>query len=74
VLGLGHNNLTEEETLMLATSQDVGLPGGTTIGTRIEYRGYVLLRETSSRYWLMQVGLASNVYSVAKTDVRYVRY
>lgn len=48
--------------------------GADTKAGQIQYRGYLLLRETSTRYWLMQAGQASNVYSVAKSQILYVQY
>lgn len=59
---------------LLVANQDLGLPAGTKSGDRIEYRNFVLIRESPSRYWVMRVGLASDVYSVAKSQVLYVRY
>jgi len=74
IVDAGHQATATRTHFVLVTSQDVGLPGATIIGNRIEYRGFVLLRETPTRYWLMQVGQASNVYAVAKSQALYVRY
>ncbi len=74
IIDSGQQAATKQTHFLLVANPTVGLPGGTKVGDQMEYRGFVLLRETPTRYWVMQLGLATNVYSVAKTDVRYVRY
>jgi len=74
IIDSGQLAATKQTHFLLVANPSVGLPGGAKAGDQLEYRGFVLLRETPTRYWLMQVGFATNVYSVAKTDVRYVRY
>jgi hypothetical protein len=59
---------------VLVASPTAGLPGGTKSGDNVQYRDFILLRETPNRYWLMRVGLASQVVSVAKSQVLYVQY
>lgn len=49
------------------------LPGPTPAGGQFSYSNYVLLRETDSRYWLLRIDNHAT-YSLAKTDVLYVRY
>ncbi len=74
IIDAGQQATAKRTHFVLVTSQDLGLPGATRAGDRIEYRNFVLVRETASRYWLMRVGLASDVFSVAKSQVLYVRY
>jgi len=74
IIDAGQQATTSRTTFVLATNQDLGLPGGTKVGNLTEYRNFVLLRETANRYWLMRVGLASKVYSVAKSQALYVLY
>ncbi|HEY8678548.1 MAG TPA: hypothetical protein VIN39_07945 [Candidatus Dormibacteraeota bacterium] len=74
IIDAGQQATATRTHFMLVTSQDLGLPGGTKMGDRIEYRNFALLRETDSRYWLMRVGLADDVFSVAKSQVLFVRY
>jgi len=74
IIDSGQQAATKQTHFLLVANPTVGLPGGTKVADLMEYRGFVLLRETPTRYWVMQLGLATNVYAVAKTDVRYVRY
>jgi len=74
IIDAGQQAATAKTHFVLATSSDVGLPAPAKVGNHIEYRNFVLLRETDTRYWLMQVSLASNVYSVARSQALYVRY
>ncbi len=74
IIDAGHQATATKTHFVLAASPSIGLPGGTTAGNTVEYRNFVLLRETPTRYWLMRLGLASDVYSVAKDQVLYVRY
>ncbi len=74
IIDAGQQATSTKTHFLLVTSQDVGLPGAAKVANRIEYRTYALLRETDSRYWLMRVGQANEVFSVAKSQVLYVRY
>jgi hypothetical protein len=60
--------------LLLTSTHELGLPNPTKSGNLIEYRNFVLLRETGSRYWVMTLGLSSDVYSIARSEVLYIRY
>ena len=44
IIDAGQQATAKSTHFVLATSRDAGLPGATTIGTRIEYRGFILLR------------------------------
>ncbi len=74
IIDAGQQASATKTHFVLVTSQDVGLSGAVTVGNRVEYRNYALLRETPTRYWLMRIGLATDVFSVAKSQVLYVRY
>ena len=74
IIDAGQQATTTKTHFILVSNQDLGLPGGTKTQNVTTYRNFVLLRETPSRYWLMQLGMASNVYSVSKSQVLYVRY
>jgi len=62
----------KQSTLRIVTKDPI-LPGSAVAGGQFSYSNYVLLRETDSRYWLLRID-NHYVYSVAKTDVLYVRY
>ena len=50
------------------------LPGSVAAGAVFSNSNYyVLLRETDSRYWLLRIDNQAT-YSIAKTDVLYIRY
>ena len=74
IIDAGQQATATRTHFVLTTNANVGLPGGTTSGNTVEYRNFVLLRETPTRYWMMRLGLATDVYSVAKDQVLYVRY
>jgi hypothetical protein len=74
IIDAGQQALTTRSQFVLVTTSPIGLPGGTKSGDLMQYHGFVLLRETPDRYWLMQAGQANNVYSVAKSDTLYVQY
>jgi hypothetical protein len=74
IIDAGHQVSINRSDFVLVANPNLGLPGGTKVGESVEYRDFVLLRETPTRYWLMRVGAASKVYSVAKSDVRSVQY
>jgi hypothetical protein len=60
--------------LLMVSTHELGLPDPIKAGPLVEYRKYVLLRETGNRYWLLRLGHATEVYSVAKGEVLYLRY
>lgn len=62
----------KQSTLRIVTSNPV-LPGATVSGAQFSYSNYILLRETDTRYWLLRID-NHFTYSIAKTDVLYVRY
>ena len=62
----------KQSTLRIVTNDPI-LPGYTVTGGQFSYSNYVLLRETDSRYWLLRIDNHST-YSIAKTEVLYVRY
>jgi hypothetical protein len=55
--------------LVLVSGHDLGLPGGIQQGTRTEYDGYVLIRETPTRFWLLRADRPGEIYSISKSDV-----
>ncbi|MHB8613490.1 MAG: hypothetical protein ACYDAL_13830 [Candidatus Dormibacteraceae bacterium] len=61
-----------QTTLRLVTQNPI-LPGSVVIGGAYSYSDYVLLRESDSRYWVMRLG-DHHVYSIAKSEVLYIRY
>jgi hypothetical protein len=64
---------TKTTTLRLVTSTAI-LPSAAPSTTgQFTYANYVLLREGDTRYWLFRVG-DQYAYSIAKTDVLYIRY
>lgn len=85
IIDAGQQATTASSHFILYAGNDLGLPGGvpstipaatsaSALNGRTEYRGFVLLRETANRYWLMRVGYARGVYSVSKTRVLFVQY
>ena len=63
---------TKQSTFLMVTTSPT-LPGFTASGQDFAYSNYVLLRETDSRYWLLRLDNHA-IYSIAKSDVSYVRY
>lgn len=63
---------TKTSTLRIVTSTPV-LPSATASNGLFNYSNYVLLRESDSRYWLLRIG-DQYAYSIAKSDVLYIRY
>jgi hypothetical protein len=59
-------------TLRLVTAAPL-LPSALPAGGQFEYNNYVLLRENDTRYWLFRIG-DHYAYSIAKTEVLYIRY
>ncbi len=62
----------QQSTLRIVTHDPI-LPDSVAAAGHFSYSNYVLLRESDSRYWLLRIG-SHYVYSIAKTDVLYVRY
>jgi len=62
----------KQSSLRIVTNDPI-LPGYTVTGGQFSYSNYVLLRETDSRYWLLRIDNHAT-YSIAKTEVLYVRY
>lgn len=59
-------------TLRVVTST-AALPSGAASNGHFTYSNYVLLRESDTRYWLFRIG-DQYAYSIAKSDVLYIRY
>ena len=62
----------KQSTLRVVTRDPI-LPGSVATGGLFSNSNYVLLRETDTRYWLLRIDNQST-YSIAKTDVLYIRY
>jgi hypothetical protein len=63
---------TKQTTLRIVTSTPI-LPNAVPSNGLFTYSNYVLLRESETRYWLFRIG-DQYAYSIAKTNVLYVRY
>lgn len=64
---------TKTTTLRLVTNTAI-LPNAAPSATgQFTYANYVLLRESDTRYWLFRIG-DQYAYSIAKSDVLYIRY
>ena len=64
---------TKTSTLRIVTRTAI-LPSAAPSTTgQFSYSNYVLLRESDTRYWLFRVG-DQYAYSIAKSDVLYIRY
>ncbi|HEV2035290.1 MAG TPA: hypothetical protein VGU71_14015 [Candidatus Dormibacteraeota bacterium] len=72
VLDAGQTASAKQSTLRIIARNPV-LPGSTVAGGFFSNSNYVLLRETDSRYWLLRVD-NHNTYSIAKTEILYIRY
>ncbi len=70
----GQKATARKTHLVLASTHELGLPDAIRNGNLVEYRKLVLLRESPSRYWVIRLGRAADVYSVAKNEVVYIRY
>ncbi|HEY4914991.1 MAG TPA: hypothetical protein VIJ91_13855 [Candidatus Dormibacteraeota bacterium] len=64
---------TKTTTLRLVTSTAILPSAAPSTSGQFTYANYVLLREGDTRYWLFRVG-DQYAYSIAKTDVLYIRY
>jgi hypothetical protein len=63
---------TRQTTLRLVTSTPI-LPSAAPLTGQFTYSNYVLLRESETRYWLFRIG-DQYAYSIAKSEVLYIRY
>ena len=63
---------TKSSTLRIVTSTPI-LPSAASSNGQFTNSNYVLLRESDSRYWLFRIG-DQYAYSIAKSDVLYIRY
>ena len=63
---------TKQSTLRLITTTPI-LPNATPSTGQFTYTNYVLLRESDTRYWLFRIG-DQYAYSIAKSQVLYIRY
>ena len=63
---------TKQSTLRLVTTTPI-LPNATPSTGQFTYTNYVLLRESDTRYWLFRIG-DQYAYSIAKSQVLYIRY
>jgi hypothetical protein len=63
---------TKQSTLRLVTTTPI-LPSAAPLTGQFTYSNYVLLRESDSRYWLFRIG-DQYAYSIAKSEVLYIRY
>jgi hypothetical protein len=72
-LDASHKAGIKTSTLRLVTSSPI-LPNAAPSTTgQFTYANYVLLREGDTRYWLFRIG-DQYAYSIAKSDVLYIRY
>jgi hypothetical protein len=63
---------TKQTSLRLVTSTPI-LPSAAPLTGQFTYSNYVLLRESDTRYWLFRIG-DQYAYSIAKSEVLYIRY
>lgn len=71
-LDAAQTSATRSTTLLLVTSSPV-LPSAVPAAGAYQFNNYVLLRENDTRYWLFRIG-DHYAYSIAKTEVLYIRY
>ena len=64
---------SKTSTLRIVTSQPILPSAAPAAGGQFTYANYVLLRESDTRYWLFRIG-DQYAYSIAKSDVLYIRY
>ncbi len=64
---------TKTTTLRVITSTPILPSAAPSTGGQFTYANYVLLRESDTRYWLFRVG-DQYAYSIAKSNVLYIRY
>lgn len=63
---------TTQSSLRFGTSTAI-LPNAVSSNGLYTYSNYVLLKESATRYWLFRIG-DQYTYSIAKSDVLYIRY
>jgi hypothetical protein len=73
ILDASQTASAKQSTLRIITRDPI-LPGSAVAGGVFSNSNYVLLRETDGRYWLLRIDNNHNTYSIAKTDVLYIRY
>jgi hypothetical protein len=71
-LDAGQKAGTTESSLRFVTSSAI-LPNAVASNGGYTYSNYVLLKESATRYWLFRIG-DQYTYSIAKSDVLYIRY
>jgi hypothetical protein len=71
-LDAGQAAAAKTTTLRLVTSSPL-LPSAVPSSGQYAYNNYLLLRENDSRYWVFRIG-DHYAYSIAKSDVLYIRY
>jgi hypothetical protein len=64
---------TNTSTLRIVTNTPILPSAAPATGGQFTYANYVLLRESDTRYWLFRIG-DQYAYSIAKTEVLYIRY
>lgn len=64
---------TKQSTLRLVTNTPILPSAAPSAGGQFTYANYVLLRETETRFWVFRIG-DQYTYSIAKSDVLYIRY
>ncbi len=63
---------TTQSSLRIVSNTSI-LPNPATSNGQFAYANYVLLKESATRYWLFRIG-DQYTYSIAKSDVLYIRY
>ena len=71
-LDAGQTAGAKTTTLRVVTASPL-LPSAVPANGQYDYNNYVLLRENDTRYWLFRIG-DHYAYSIAKTEVVYIRY
>ena len=63
---------TSQSSLRIVAKTAI-LPNAASSNGQLTYTNYVLLKESDTRYWLFRIG-DQYTYSIAKSDVLYIRY
>ncbi len=71
-LDAGQTAGAKSTTLRMVTNSPT-LPGAVVSAGEYTYSSYILLRESSTRYWVYRIG-DTYAYSIAKSEVVYIRY
>ena len=64
---------TKQSTLRLVTNTPILPNAAPSTSGQFTYANYVLLRETETRFWVFRIG-DQYTYSIAKSNVLYIRY